>query len=172
MTRRYQFTDVSAVRRLAQDARETLKTAFGPDTAYDATEYSRSVAAGGSVTKGHSYSVAVVAWAQFDCDIVSGMAHGERHAWFRAYVRGNKAFDVDLTGDQFGLPEVQVVEAGRLYVGRATVRGIEAIRPPLLRRAERLAMRAGLTYAAGRIAERLAALQPAAIDLRPRPVTA
>lgn len=72
----------------------------------------------------------------------SAVVNGGSH-WFNRFEILGEAWDVDLTGDQFGLPPVQVAKAGSLYEG-TRVREFSELNEETLQRAALLAERAGI----------------------------
>ena len=80
--------------------RRALDSAFAPDTA---------ILGGtpGVPSAGHCAAVAVIVQRIFGGDFVSAVVEGQSH-WFNRVPLGGKTVDVDLTGDQFGRPTIQV----------------------------------------------------------------
>jgi hypothetical protein len=74
-------------------------------------------------------------------------------------------YDVDLTGDQFGFPTVQLAPAERLYSG-ARPRAFGELNAETLLRAQRLAERAGLSDAATGLGDATVAGGPKGDDHR------
>ena len=86
-----------------QELRDVLDKTFAPDTAVAGTTSAVPSA-------GHCAVAAIVARLMLGGSYVSARVDGASH-WFNR-IRG---FDVDVTGDQFGRPKVQVATAGTLY---------------------------------------------------------
>jgi len=127
------------------EVRRALDGAFAPDTA---------ISVGGPLggvfsSAGHCGAVAVIVQRIFGGDFVSAVVGGQSH-WFNRVPLGGKTIDVDLTGDQFGRPAIQVCpreELGvDLYHG-ARLRRSDEVNADTLRRAGVLAERAGLEIA-------------------------
>ncbi len=115
--------------------RRTLVKHFAPDTAYPGTQSSIPSA-------GHCAIVAAIAALEIGAGLASTSVQGVRH-WINRVSDGNLFWDVDLTGDQFGLPEIQFAEAGKLYP-EVRDESMTALKPETLQRALKLAQRAGL----------------------------
>ena len=118
--------------------RVTLVRAFSSDTAAPGT-VSRVPSAG------HCAAVAAVVRAEFGGDFLSTVVGGQSH-WFNRIHVGGRSFDVDLTGDQFGLDEIRVARAGELFPS-SRVRTVEQLNDETLRRARLLAVRSGISAA-------------------------
>jgi hypothetical protein len=125
--------------------RQQLDKAFAEDTAYPGT-----IASGETTTAsaGHCAVVAAIVQQEFGGQMLSTHVDGEEH-WFNRITSVGTPIDVDLTGDQFGGPKVQVGLPGYLYPN-AIERPFDHLQHEALVRAQRLADRAGL----GRIAQR------------------
>jgi hypothetical protein len=74
------------------------------------------------------------------------MVEGHSH-WLNRFTLGSEEIDVDLTGDQFGLPALQMGEADSIYP-ETRVRRSEELTADTLLRARVLAERARLSSAA------------------------
>ncbi len=108
--------------------RERLDQVFSPDTAVPGSKtYPPS--------SGHCAAVALIVQALFGGELVSTRLEGESH-WFNR-VDGQ---DIDLTGDQFGYPPVQMDT--NLYPD-TRVRRDDEVRHETFVRAFRLTVRAG-----------------------------
>lgn len=113
--------------------RERLEPVFAQDTALPGTPPSIPSA-------GHCAAVAAVVQQRFGGGLVSAYLEGEPH-WFNRLATDATVWDVDLTGDQFGFPAVQVAKSGDLYP-RTTPRDVCELEPETIERAARLATRA------------------------------
>lgn len=65
---------------------------------------------------GHCAIVAMLVQRTFGGEYVSASPGGVSH-WFNRLHILDAYYDVDITGDQFGRPRVQVADAGTLYTG-------------------------------------------------------
>lgn len=124
----------------AAELRARLEPHFSEETA--ASGYSRT-----SPSAGHCAAVAaiVASGAQpglEEATCVSATVEGGSH-WFNRLTRAGESFDVDLTGDQFGRPAIQVARAGTLYSGTRE-RRTDELNEETRSRAALLAERAGL----------------------------
>lgn len=104
------FSSVAELRRAIAALRERLEPAFAPETAITPPE--RPV----SASAGQCGAVATIVRAMLGGQLVSADVDTQSHWFNRIPVDGN-VFDVDITGDQFGLPPVQLARRGRLYGG-------------------------------------------------------
>lgn len=98
---------IAAVKKQMEEVRECFDDIFSADTAYDSKNYK-----GGS--HGHCAVVAAILKKKFGGDMYSTTINGQSH-WFNQIIVDEIAYDVDITGDQFGLPAVQVGEPYTLY---------------------------------------------------------
>lgn len=89
---------------------------------------------------------ALIVQGQLGGQLVSTWVRGESH-WFNRVALGDVLFDVDLTGDQFGLPAVQFQRSQALYAPSRR-RLLREVAPETFARAVTLARRCGLTHAA------------------------
>ncbi|HEU4648848.1 MAG TPA: hypothetical protein VFS33_07275 [Gemmatimonadales bacterium] len=126
--------------------RARLNPAFAPDTAYPGASASSQPGAGST---GHCAAVAAIVQAEFGGRLLQTFVNGEEH-WFNRVSIGDARFDIDLTGDQFGGPEVHVGPPGRLYP-HSLERTINDLHAETLDRARRLAARAKLRKVARRL---------------------
>jgi putative hydrolase of the HAD superfamily len=117
-----------------REERRLLEAAFAPDTAYPSS-------AGSTASSGHCAVVAAITQQRLGGKLLSANVEGESH-WFNRLPTAAGECDVDLTGDQFGRPPVQVQPAGQLYES-GVVRPFADLLPETLERASRLAARAG-----------------------------
>lgn len=95
--------------------RKALDQVFSPETAFDGVLDERVP------SKGHCAVVALVVWQHFGGRLISAIVEGRSH-WFNRV----DGYDVDLTGDQFGFPAVQMVPEGQLY-SEARIRFIDDV---------------------------------------------
>ena len=136
---RRKLTKVSSVaelRRAIASLRARLEPAFRPDTAIKPVECPRSVSAG------HCCAVATIVRAMLGGEFVSADVDEQSH-WFNRIPVAGDLFDVDITGDQFGLPAIQVARCGRLY-SRSRSRHPDEVDENTQMRAALLAKRAGV----------------------------
>lgn len=119
--------------------RAALEPAFSYDTAY---KYKM----GWTPSAGHCGAVAVIVNTILGGAYCSATVDGESH-WFNRLSDGNQLYDVDLTGDQFGKPPVQMADVGRLYAGTRIRDFFGSVSPDTMARALRLAQRAKLSIA-------------------------
>jgi hypothetical protein len=139
-TSRQRATNVpQANRELAEleRLRKVLEVAFSPETAAPGTP-----TRAGPPSRGHCAAVSAIVWDRFGGELVSATVQGQSH-WFNRLNINGRQVDVDLTGDQFGHPAVRFGEPGTLCPGTRT-RLPRELREETLRRAVRLAERAGL----------------------------
>jgi len=121
--------------RLLEELRRRLNVAFSPDTASWGMQ-------GKVPSAGHCVVASVIVQTTFGGDLASAIVEGNSH-WFNRIRFGDQMFDVDLTGDQFGLAPILIADANRLYSG-AKIRRTNDLSSETLRRAALLARRAGL----------------------------
>lgn len=120
---------------VARSVREKLEPAFGPETSNSGVE-------GLTPSAGHCAAAAWILKEMLGGEFASATVKGESH-WFARIGEGTDSYDVDITGDQFGYPAVQVKPAGELYEGTRT-RKTEDCSAETIERAKRLAEKAGL----------------------------
>lgn len=89
--------------------RQRLVVAFSPDTSVFNEE---SLIA----STGHCAAVALIVFSKLGGCLVSSLIENKSH-WYNRIQIGGVWCDVDLTGDQFGLPAIQVARAHELYAG-------------------------------------------------------
>ena len=130
-----QFGSLKELRREAKRLRRRLEMSFTPETAL---ANNNSVVA----SAGQCAAVAVIVFNKFGGLFVSASIDGSSH-WFNRVRVGATLVDVDLTGDQFGRPSVQIGVAGSLYMGER-LRDFNDLKRETLARANKLAMKAGL----------------------------
>lgn len=132
-------TSVKALRQSLTSFRDRLEEAFRPDSAAQGFP-------GVSPSTGHCAAVAVIVHELVGGDIISTLVDGTSH-WLNRLNAGGRCMDVDLTGDQFSRPRVQVKEAGKLYP-ETRIRTQAELTEETLERARLLATRAGFTETA------------------------
>lgn len=115
--------------------RTRLEKFFSDDTA--ARGFRRTIP-----SEGHCAAVALIAHELMGGDLVSATVFGESH-WFNRLKGDQDLVDIDITGDQFGLPTVQIAHEGRLYPG-TRIRSRGELHQETIERALILAERAGL----------------------------
>lgn len=89
---------------------------------------------------GQCAATAIVVKSVLGGEFVSTRIQGESH-WFNRLAKKNVYFDIDITGDQFGFPKVQIRPAGELYPN-TRVRSPSEVNHETKRRAIILAERA------------------------------
>lgn len=138
-------TPLLALSSLADGYRKLFELKFAPDTAAGGWQNDAIPSAG------HCAAVSAILYHQLAVfaerfggrvQCVSAIVNGGSH-WFNRVELPDEAWDIDLTGDQFGLPPVQIAEAGTLYEG-TRVRDFSELNEETLQRAALLARRAGL----------------------------
>lgn len=131
------LTDASLDHLLAKLAalRNRLDGAFSKETAADWNIYS-------SPSAGHCVPVTIIMFYEFAGVSCRARVRREQH-WFSRIVDRGRLFDVDLTGDQYGLEAVRVALPDELYSGTVAMPRHE-FGVPALCRARLLASRAGL----------------------------
>jgi len=113
--------------------RSALENAFSPDTAWRQTT-------GSTTSAGHCGAVAAIVHRRYGGKLLQTWVRGTEH-WFNRLATKEGPVDVDLTGDQFGFPPVQIERAGHLYL-EASLRPAADLKPETIDRAERLLERA------------------------------
>jgi hypothetical protein len=93
-------------------------------------------------SRGQCAVTALIVKAEFGGVLVSTVVNGESH-WFNRVTLRSGTYDLDLTGDQFGLPAVQCATAGSLYAS-ARERSPSEVFAETFLRACQLALRAGM----------------------------
>lgn len=131
-----------------EDLRRQLEGAFRPDTASPGFP-------GTTPSTGHCAAVAAIAHELLGGEMVSTLVQGHSH-WINRIELNGQRIDVDLTGDQFERPPIQIGQPGDLYPG-LRVRAPSELTAETLERARLLAERAGLVRVARALTERLAA---------------
>jgi len=120
----------------AEKLRRCLETKFRPDTAAPGFEPATPAA-------GQCAAVATILNQLLGGDLVSARVQGHSH-WFNQIRIGGENVEVDLTGDQFGRPPVQVAIPWSLYPG-ARLRYFSELNAETISRATALAASARLT---------------------------
>ena len=131
------FSSLAQLRRTVANLRARLEPAFGPETATEPPVRPLSASAG------QCGAVATIVREMLGGQLVSADVDAQSH-WFNRIPVAGDVFDVDLTGDQFGLPPVQLARGGRLYSG-SRVRHLDEVDQNTRRRAMLLARRAGVS---------------------------
>ena len=122
--------------RQLQLLRRRLESAYGPDTAAPGF-------VGNTPSTGQCAATSVIARELLGGEMVSAKVQGLSH-WYNRFRVRDAFVDADITGDQFGLPILQVAAQGQLYAD-TRVRPREHLNAETLRRARLLAERAGAT---------------------------
>ena len=91
--------------------RRQIQVAFLADTAAPGSGWVDTMP-----STGHCAIVAMLMRRMFGGEFVSAMPGGISH-WFNRIELLGTSIDIDITGDQFGRPRVQVAPAGELYTG-------------------------------------------------------
>lgn len=130
--------------------RSRLDGAFGPDTA------AAGFRSRGPLSAGHCAAVATIVQQILGGDLVSAAVRGQSHWFNRLPVDAAVVIDVDLTGDQFGLPPIRVALSDRLFPG-TRVRTAAELRPETIERTLNLAERAALHDVAASLRDQLEA---------------
>jgi hypothetical protein len=108
--------------------------------------FSRETAAPGfpspSVSSGQCAAVSLIGRELLGGDFVSAVIDGHSH-WFNRILDGNILLDIDLTGDQFGRPRIQIASPDNLYPS-SKVRDPGEVHKETIARAVRLAQKADL----------------------------
>ena len=118
-----------------QNLRKCLEPVFTSDTGRHSEEVVIP-------STGHCAAVALIANIMFKGQLISATVQKESH-WFNRIEIDGLWYDVDLTGDQFGFPPVQIKTAQRLY-GKSKVRSWKEVTWETAVRAYILAERADL----------------------------
>ena len=140
-------TDLSTLERTLFTLRCSVEKGFSPLTA--ATGYQAHPA-----SAGHCGVAAVIVHIALDGVICSAYVGGRSH-WFNRLQYKDGFVDADLTGDQFGLPVVQIKPAPTLYLHSKEITHLDS-RIELICRARLVAERARMPRIAGAL---LAVLQ-------------
>jgi hypothetical protein len=127
--------DKSQLRNAVRHLRKSLDEGFAPDTASPGFP-------GHTPSSGHCAAAALIANQVLGGQLVSARVKGKSH-WFNRFPLEEGALDVDITGDQFDLPRIQIEVAGELFPG-TRVRSIDQVHAETIERAIVLAKRSGL----------------------------
>lgn len=65
-------------------------------------------------SSGHCAAAAAIVWERLGGSLVSAKVNGISH-WFNRIQLGDQFLDVDITGDQFGYPAIQIKSVEELY---------------------------------------------------------
>ena len=114
--------------------RRRLEPAFSPSTA--APGFS-----GSAPSSGHCAAVSAILSKLIGATMVSTRIADQSH-WFNRIRVGDRDYDIDLTGDQYGLEAVRVADANALHA-ETRVRSEQDLNAETLDRARRLAANAG-----------------------------
>lgn len=114
--------------------RAQLQRAFHPDTAAQGFP-------GTTPSTGHCAAVSAIVHELVGGKLISTTIGGHSH-WLNRLTFSSEEFDVDLTGDQFGLPAIQIADADALYP-QTRVRDGAELNVETLERTRVLAERAG-----------------------------
>jgi hypothetical protein len=130
------FSSVGELHRAIASLRARLEPAFAPETAINQSGCPVSA------SSGQCGAVATIVRTMLGGELVSANIEAQSH-WFNRIRVADKLFDVDITGDQFGLPPIQLARVGTLYGGSRVRRPVEVDKNTLMR-AALLAKRAGV----------------------------
>lgn len=124
------FEDLSF---FAEDLKLDLAPHFSADTAYPGTNWTSA-----NPSLGHCAVVAFIVNKLFGGDFVSARYKGQSH-WFNRV----DGYDIDLTGDQYGLPTIRLALEGQLYED-TRLRSSDEMQEETRERARLLMQRAGI----------------------------
>lgn len=128
------FTSKSELFSYMKFLRDKLEKSFRPDTALAGFT-------GPTPSGGQCAAVSIIVNKLIGGQLVSARPDGTSH-WFNRIRAGDRYYDVDITGDQFGKEPVQIEIAAKLYAG-TKVRIYEEVNEETLNRAKLLASDAG-----------------------------
>jgi len=117
------------------ELRGLIEKGFSPETAAAGFR-------GTGPSTGQCAATAIVVREVLGGEFLSALVEDQSH-WFNRVPLSGRPMDLDLTGDQFGLPAVQLTDVDQLYVG-TRVRSPSDVDRDTLRRAIRLAEQAGM----------------------------
>lgn len=117
------------------ELRARLEKNFSPDTALNGLQSDVPSA-------GHCAAAAAIVWKRLGGSLVSTSLKGMSH-WFNRLQVDDQLLDLDITGDQFGYPAIQIKPAEELYP-YTRERSPDELNDETLQRAALLARRAGL----------------------------
>ena len=132
------------------ELRAKLEKNFSPDTALNGLQSAVPSA-------GHCAAAAAIVWERLGGSLVSTSIKGMSH-WFNRIQVDDQLLDLDITGDQFGYPAVQIKPAEELYPHTRKCSPDE-LNDETLHRAALLARRAGLSEVAEALEKRRQLLQ-------------
>jgi len=138
-------SDVDKLRTELLELRARLAKSFSPDTALDGLQ-------GDVPSSGHCAAAAAIVLERLGGALISANVHGISH-WFNRVRIDDQLLDLDITGDQFGYPVVQIKPAEELYP-YTRKRSPDELNDETLHRAALLARRAGLLKAAEALEKR------------------
>jgi hypothetical protein len=98
---------VDRLRAELLELRARLDESFSPDTALNGLQSDVPSA-------GHCAAAAAIIWETLGGSLVSTNIRGMSH-WFNRIQADDQLLDLDITGDQFGYPAVQIKPAEELY---------------------------------------------------------
>jgi len=142
--------NVDRLRTDLLNLRARLEKGFLPDTAWNGLQSDVP-------STGHCAAAAAIVWETLGGSLVSAIVNDISH-WFNRVQVDNQFLDLDLTGDQFGYPAVQIRPAEELYP-HTRERSPSELNDETLRRAILLARRASLLEVAEALENRRQLLQ-------------
>jgi len=142
--------DVDRLRTDLLNLRARLEKGFSPDTAVNGLQNDVPSA-------GHCAAATAIVWETLGGSLVSTSIRGMSH-WFNRVQADDQLLDLDITGDQFGYPAVQIKPAEELYP-YTRERSPDELNDETLHRAALLARRAGLSEVAEALEKRRQLLQ-------------
>jgi len=137
--------DVDGLRAELLELRARLDKSFSPDTALNGPRSAVPSA-------GHCAAAAAIVWETLGGSLVSTSLKGMSH-WFNRIRVDDQLLDLDITGDQFSYPAVQIKPAEELYP-YTRERSPDELNAETLQRAVLLACRAGLSKVAEALEKR------------------
>jgi hypothetical protein len=142
--------DVDRLRAELSELRARLEESFSPETALNGQQSNVP-------STGHCAAAAAIVWKTLGGSLVSTSIKGMSH-WFNRIQVDDQLLDLDLTGDQFGYPAIQIKPAEELYP-YTRKRSPDELNDETLHRAALLARRAGLSEVAEALEKRRRLLQ-------------
>ena len=103
------FPSIDNLNYEAKVLRKKLDATFAPETALGGIK-------GSTASSGHCAAVAFIVFNNLGGFLVSANVDGNSH-WFNRVTVDAKPVDLDITGDQFGRPDIQIGPEGSLYDG-------------------------------------------------------
>lgn len=143
-------TDVDKLRAELSGLRARLDKSFSPNTALNGLQSDVPSA-------GHCAAAAAIVWKTLGGSLVSASVNGISH-WFNRIQGDDQLLDLDITGDQFGYPAVQIKPVEELYP-YTRGRSPDELNDETLYRAALLARRSGLLEVAEALEKRRQSLQ-------------